>query len=400
VDCCQKTTAGLTIYGCGQNATSILLKEGKSHFPFPTYNPAVPRIGKRITVTRGVYRDSGGHEVRVVIAGITYSERLPLDSTLTELKQKRAALEAQGRTATPKAARGTLQAAVPTYLQLVAHLASADDLEDHLRAWCDRLGDVQRHRLTDRDVSAARAAWLAEGLSPKTINNRVGTLRNLYRRLDGKRAATPCDDLAPLAVPRRPIQRVSDALILAVDLKLQEHEQDGRHSVLKNGHTRARYRVLMSMGRRPCEVMRTQPADLNLTARVWVPRDAKGGYTPGLYLNDDQLAAWTLFDAVNAYGPFNLGSFVRTIRAAGWPADVKVYQARHTYGIAMSEAGIDLSDVGTALGHRPGSRVTRSNYVPILNSRLQRAAEAVDGRFGGFSVVPESVPSRKRKRTR
>jgi integrase len=356
----------------------------------------MPRTGKRITVTRGVYRDSGGHEVRVVIAGITYSERLPLDSTLTELKQKRAALEAQGRTATPKTARGTLQASVPLYLRLVAHLASVDDLEDHLRAWCDRLGDVQRHRITDRDVSAARSAWLADGLSPKTVNNRVGTLRNLYRRLDGKRATTPCDDLSPLAVPRSPIQRVSDAVILAVDLKLQEHEQDGRHSVLKNGKTRARFRVLVSMGRRHCEIKRAQPSDVNFLARVWIPRDAKGGYTPGLYLNDDQLAAWRFFAEVNAWGDFNTGSFTRTLRQAGWPDGVTVYQARHTYGIAMSEAGIDLSDVGTALGHRPGSRVTRSNYVPILNSRLQRAAEAVDGRFAGFSVVPVAAPSRTR----
>jgi len=34
---------------------------------------------------------------------------------------------------------------------------------------------------------------------------------------------------------------------------------------------------------------------VNLEARVWVPRDAKGGYSPGVYLNDDMLAAWTLF---------------------------------------------------------------------------------------------------------
>ncbi len=38
-----------------------------------------------------------------------------------------------------------------------------------------------------------------------------------------------------------------------------------------------------------------RPEDVNLEARVWVPRDAKGGYSPGVYLNDDMLAAWTLF---------------------------------------------------------------------------------------------------------
>jgi integrase len=149
---------------------------------------------------------------------------------------------------------------------------------------------------------------------------------------------------------------VSNALILAVDLKLQEHEQDGKHGTLKDGKTRARFRVLMSHGRRHREIMRTQKGDVNLEARVWVPRDAKGGFTPGLYLNDDQLAAWTFFDAVDAYGDFNLGSFSRTLRSAGWPTDIPVYQGRHTFGITVSEAGVDLADVGTLLGHRPGSR--------------------------------------------
>jgi integrase len=358
----------------------------------------VPRTGKRVTVTKGVYRDSGGYEVRAVVGGVPYVERMPLDSTLDELKAKRADLERTGRTDTPRAVRGTLRGAVPAYLRLTAHLASADDLDDHLRAWCALLGDVQRHRITDRDVLNARTQWLIDGLSPKTINNRVGTLRNLYRRLDGKRARTPCDDVDPLPVPRTVIQRVSDETIRAVDLRLQEHELDGQHGVLKDGKTRARFRVFVSCGRRPCEIMRAQPGDVNLAARVWVPRDAKGGHTPGLYLNDDQLAAWELFAAVDAWGPFNLGSFVRTLRSAGWPADVRVYQARHTYGITMSEAGVDLADVGTALGHRPGARTTRSHYVPILNSRMQRASEAMNGRFQGWSVVPSSAPSRKRQR--
>lgn len=356
----------------------------------------MPRTGRRITVTKGCYRDSGGVEVRVVVGGVPYTARMPLDSTIDELKRARADLESRGRTESPRPDRGTLRAAVPVYLRLTAHLASVDDLEDHLRAWCAELGAVQRHRLTGRDVLATRNRWLAAGLSPKTINNRVGTLRNLYRRLDGKRAGTPCDDVDPLPVPRTPIQRVSDETILAVDLKLQEHEQDGKHSLLKSGKTRARFRVLVSCGRRPCEVARALPSDVNLDARVWVPRDAKGGFTPGLYLNDDQLAAWQLFVAVDAWGAFGRAAFVRTLRQAGWPSTVKVYQARHTYGITMSEAGIDLADVGTALGHRPGSRITRSAYVPVLNSRMQRASEAMNGRFAGWNAVPESIPDRKR----
>lgn len=362
----------------------------------------MPRNGKRITIERGIYRDGscGPYEVRITIGGSAYVERLPSDSTIEELRAARGRLENEGNQSTPRAARGTLRAAVPSYLRLIAHLASKDDNEDHLIAWCADIGEKPRHRLTAHDVLETRNTWLAEGLSPKTINNRVGTLRTLYHRLDGKRAPTPCDDVDPLPVQRHPIRRVSNDLILAVDLKLQEHEQDGKHSTLKNGKTRARFRVLMSHGRRQQEIMRTQKGDVNLKARVWVPRDAKNGYTAGLYLNDDQLAAWTFFDQVDAYGAFNLGSFSRTLRSAGWPADIPVYQGRHTMGITLSESGVDLADVGALLGHKPGSRATRTHYVPILNSRLQRAAEAVDGRFSRWSVGPTLPPDRKRQRNK
>lgn len=360
----------------------------------------MPRKGKRLTIERAIYRDGpdGPYEVRVMIGGFEYRDRMPADATLPELRSKRAALESVGHTDTPRAAHGTVAKGVPSYLRLKAHLATVDDLADDLRAWCQRVGHLQRHRLTARDVLAARAAWLADGLSPKTINDRVGTLRNYLRVLDGKQTMTLFDEIDPLPVVRTPIRRVSTQTILDVDHNLQMHEQDGKHSVLKNQKTRARFRVLVSTGRRPIEIMRAEPGDVDLSARVWVPRDAKGGYTPGLYLNDDALAAWQLFVQADAWGPFNLGSFVRTLRSAGWPADLKVYQARHTIGMSLSEAGVDLDDVGPLLGHKAGSRMTRQHYVPVLNSRIQRAAEAINGRFLGWIVGPTLPPDRKRKK--
>lgn len=346
----------------------------------------MPRKGKRLTIGPGLYRDSSGYEVAITVGGQRYSARMPKDSTLAELKAKRAALANQGHTETPRAEHGTLRKAVPTYLRLVAHLASKDDLEDHLDAWCKELGDVQRHRITERDVSAIRAKWTAAGTSPKTINNRVGTLRNLYHRLDGPKAKTPCDELPALKIAKTIIQRVSDQMLLAVDAKLQERERDG---ILKDAKTRARFRVFVSTGKRPCEIMRALPSDVNLEARVWVPRDAKGGYCPGAYLNDDQRAAWQLFIDADAWGPYNHGAFARTIRAAGWPKTVRPYQARHTTWITASEKGIDLEDIAIGAGHRD-PRMTRRMYVPVLNSRLQRLGEALEGRFQGWPVVPDN----------
>lgn len=356
----------------------------------------MPRKQKRLTIERGIYRNGpeGTYEVRVVVGGVPYTSTLPKDSTRDELRTARTRLENTGRTETPRAVHGTLRAAMVPYLRMKAHLASVDDLEDDLRAWCARVGDVARHRLTAADVLDARAAWLTAGLSPKTINDRVGTLRNCLKLLDGKHTAALFDDITPLPVPKTPIIRIPDALIVSVDQALQRHEQDGRHSHLASRKTRARFRVLVSTGKRPCEVMRAQRSDVNLEARVWVPRDAKGGFCPGLYLNDEMLAAWQLFFDADAWGPYNHAAFARVLRHAGWPADVPLYQARHNTWIAASERGADLADISAGAGHRD-IRTSRDRYVPILNSRMQRLSETLEGRFRGWPVVHSSSPARK-----
>jgi integrase len=314
---------------------------------------------------------------------------MPSDSTLDELKAERAALENRGRTETPRAAQGTLRAVAPSYLKKVEHLASADDCEDHLNAWCERLGDVQLHRIAEQDVLDARAAWLKSGLSPKTINNRVGTLRNLFHRLNGRKAPTPCDDIAELKTAKTIIQRVSDAVILKVDRALQAREKDPTKT-FDGAKTRARFRVFVSTGKRPCEIMRAQPGDVDLKARVWVPRDAKGGHTPGVYLNDDQLAAWKLFVKADAWGNYNHGNFGRVIRNAGWPKDVRPYQARHTMWITARERGVPLDVIADGAGHKGDGTLTKRFYTGILNGPLQAMSERMDGRFKEWTAEPRN----------
>lgn len=357
----------------------------------------MPRTGKRRTISKGIYRDGkdGGYEVRVTVGGHAYTSRMPADSTLDELKAERAALETTGRTETPRAVHGTLRKDAARYLTLIQHLATVDDREDHLNAWCELYGDVQRHRLTEADVLAARDRW-RKTLALKTVQHRCDTLRNLFHRLDGRKKSTPCDEIPALKLPKTIIQRVSDALILAIDQKLQERERDPTKS-FDGAKTRARFRVFTSTGKRPCEIMRAQPGDVDLKNRVWVPRDAKGGYCAGVVLNDDQLAAWQLFIKADAWGPYNHGNFGRVIRKAGWPVGVRPYQARHTTWITASEKGIDLADIASGAGHTD-ARLTRRMYVPVLNSRLARLSEALAGRFQGWPVVPISAPAKRARR--
>jgi integrase len=340
--------------------------------------------GQRTRIATNVFRDASGISAIVRVRGHAPKElRFQHGTALKDIRKDMERWAARMHTARPTPSRGTLAADAATYERLTRHLASWRERRSEVRALVRALGDKRRSQILKADVLDMRTAWLQAGVAPKTCNNRIWTMGNLYRVLDGKNIETPCDEIDDLPIHRTPIQRVSDETILAVDAKLQEHERRGW---LRNAKTRARYRVMVSFGRRPSEIARTQPTDVDLDQRVWVPRDGKGGFTPGLYLNDDQLAAWRLFAEANAWGDFNESSFVRTLRTAGWPEGVRPYQSRHTLGITLSESGIDLDDVGAALGHKR-RETTRKHYVPVLGSRMQALSESLSGRFNGWNRV-------------
>lgn len=343
----------------------------------------------RDKIAPGIYQDAVRRYATVHVRGAGFREkRFPLAQSLEEI-------EAWRRSERVKllhtAERGTLPGSFARdankYVQtFTTHLASYKSLRLEVAQWKKEFGNDPRGAITPAMVQAVRLKWLAAGLSPKTINNRVNTLARLYRCLDGKKQWTPCDELEPLHVHKTPIQRVSDETIRAVDLKLQQLEREKR---ILSPRPRARFRVIVSTGRRPSEVMRAEPTDVNLQQRVWIPRDGKGGYSPGIYLNDDMLAAWQFFIAVNAWGHFATDKQAEYLRLAGWPDNVRPYNARHTFGITLSEKGVDLPDIGAAMGHKR-LETTRRQYVPVLNSRMQKVSEAMDGRFQGWPELQTS----------
>lgn len=348
------------------------------------------RRDTRKRIGDGIYDDEVNYTATVHVRGAGFREkRFPLGTPLEAVKAWR---ETERIRLLAAAKRGTLPGTfgrdAERYLKdFTQHLVSKTARKVEVNAWNAIFKDRPRGRITTADVAAARNTWLAQKKSPKTINNRVDTLRHLYRCLDGKRAWTPCDDLEPLDVHKTPIHVVSDDVIAKVDQKLQQLEQQ---RAIRSPKTRARFRVLVSTGRRPSEVMRTEPGDVDLDRRIWIPRDGKGGFSPGLYLNDDMLPAWRFFAEVNAWGSYDTFEFAQRIRKAGWPKHIRPYQARHTVGITLSERGVDLDDVGSMMGHKR-RETTRRHYVPVLNSRMQRASEALEGRFQGWPDVQTTV---------
>jgi integrase len=333
------------------------------------------RRGKRRRIDTGLFEDESGVSV------IAYGKevRMPLESSHGELLRRRAALIDELVEDDPSigATPGTLYKDIPRYLELATLADPKKSRRAHLNAWLPALGDKPRRRITTHDILRLRSEWSRAGVAPKTINNRVSALRTLYKTLDGPQARTPADHVKPLPIHRSPAVSVSSASILAVDAKLQEHEALG---LLRDSKTRARFRVRAATGRRPSEIMRAQPEDVDLRRKVWTPRDGKGGFTPGIYLTADMVAAWKLFIEADAWGKFDTYSMARVLRNCGWLENVRPYNLRHSVGIALSEQGIDLADVQQMMGHRNIS-TTRMHYVPVINARLQAAGKTLEGRL-------------------
>jgi integrase len=205
----------------------------------------------------------------------------------------------------------------------------------------------------------------------------VTALRSLYHELDGNDAPTPCDGIKPLTVAKVPPQIIAPQTINVVLANLERQAEAGRPHAAKD---RARFMVLASTGKRPCEIMRAEPGDVDLRRRVWVARDAKGGFSPGAYLNDEMVLAWEAFILADAWGPYKTTHFCRRLRLAGWPKGVRPYNLRHSMWIEASERGTDLADIQAGAGHKQIA-TTRRHYVPVLNSRLQRLSQGLDGRL-------------------
>lgn len=345
------------------------------------------RTGKRLRIATNIYVDGSGIAAIARANGQQTEARFPPGTDLQVVRDWINQTRAKFLSRHPPGRSGTMAGDAKAYLALVKHLASYKARAIEVYAWVDRIGaDVLRSTVTQAQVLAARSAWLKAGLSPKTVNNRVQTLRHWFLTLGGATAETPCDGLRALPTTKTPAVVIPADLVQRVDEELHRRELSGG---IFDAKTRARFRVLATTGKRPSEVMRAKPDDVDLVRRVWTVRDGKGGYSPGLYLNDDMLEAWRLFIAADAWGTFNTNSMARTLRRSGWPPGVKVYNLRHTTWITASERGIDLADIQVGAGHK-NIATTRRHYVPVLNSRQQHLSETLDRRFQW--TVPRSVP--------
>jgi integrase len=345
---------------------------------------------RRVRIANGIYRDQYGLAATVKVGRVQREQRFPLDEPLDRLQawqaRTRADLtderDAAAAIDEPIPVRGTYASDLPRHLKRIQGRASYRSDRSHLRAWLPFIGHLKRTAIRPSHVRIAFAAWLAAGKSARTIRHRRRVLRELYQLLDGAHARPPLagvkvpkpDDPHPTAVPRATIRKVAASL------------KKGKTGVKRHGPRRtlalvryaepaktyARFLVRATTGQRPSQIMRAEPADVDLKRRIWFVRAGKGGRAIPLPLTPDMVAAFKAFAAAKAWGPFDARSFSKTLRRHGWPAGVRPYTLRHTFAIDHLLAGTSLEDLQGLLGHKQ-IETTRRHYAPVLLALLRKA---------------------------
>lgn len=332
----------------------------------------MPRTPRR-RIGEGIYVDRYSLTAQVRVNGRTREKAFPRDEPTAAIQKWRAQERARLLDEAPApGARGTFAGDVRAYLARAASRpASLASKRSELRAWAARFGTRPRHRITPADIDTAIASWLEAGVAPKTVVNRCRTLRHLFVTLaDDRRARTPLDNVHLPTVPERRPAFVDAATIAAVEIRLRA----GRPI------DRARYMVLVSTGIRPSQLGRVTRTDVDLERGLVVLAGGKGGRPIVYALNADMRAAWRAFVDADAFGPIDTSRLVRICRRAGWPAGVRLYNAKHSIGIELVERGADLADIQQWFGHTsPG--MTRT-YTGMPIARLRDMAARLDGRLG------------------
>jgi integrase len=342
---------------------------------------------KRTRVGDGIYRDGYGLSAKVQVGtgaeALSRSKRFPFDTLIGDIRDWQATTRDDLRKAakTPKVVKGTLEAEAPRYLALVRHLPSYKSEVSNMKAWTALYGRLKPAQITEQQIRGARAQWAVDEYAVKTVNNRIQTLRNLYRVLYGDKMTDPTAKVEALTPPPSVKVMVAAKVFRTVAANLTSDPK-----------TRARFMVISSTGVRPSELKRAEPADVDLARRVWQVRTGKGGEPRGLWLNDEMLAALQAFVDAEAWGHFDASDYAKALYAAGWPKNVRPYQARHSVALELGERQVGLGDVSNWLGHRDPA-TTRRFYMGVLASRQKASSEALAGRFEGWKAPePEAAP--------
>lgn len=351
----------------------------------------MPR-GKRTRIAPGLYQDDLGFAGVAHAGGRRRERRFPAGTALKTMRAwqddtRRELREAAADTAAALPA-GTLAADVATALLQVPASQRAE-LRYLVGHWLAALGHRARASLTPADLRAVEATWTTA--APSSVRHRRRALTTVWRLLDGPDADCP--------VARLPRIRQRLPAIRAIDFALAEHVIAGlpdrgrprKGEALTSrdrSKSRARLRVMLYTGLPPATLRRIRPQDVELERGVVVvPPRRKGAGAPAavLPLLPQAIEAFRDWLRVGAWGAFSSHSLAKTFRRAvrrarltrpEIPADLRVYDLRHSFLSMMLEATGDLAAV-RELGQHASVQTTLRYTQRAASPRASAAIESV-----------------------
>lgn len=381
----------------------------------------------KTTIAPGIYCDGYAYEVRVgrhVKPGY-----FPLDTPVRTMQSWQEKERTKARTpaletpATSNTSAVIFEDTLPRYLATIAGEPEFKQRRSHARAWLPALGadgialgKKIPETITAEDLTVILQQWKKEptrnavrrvtvqgytrerngrtvelatherlspitggtAVAPRTVRHRLRILRPWLRLILGRAPAAAIfaeidapeiPDSDPTPVPIETILAVAENLRTAGDPQ-----------------TYARFLVLNTTAQRPCQVMWAEPEDLRLTVNPprWTVRKAKHTAAFPLKLNADMLHAWAVFTEANAWGDFDTSDYGKKVHAAGWPAEITPYHARHsvvTDALENEDTDVSLEDVQKGITGHKRITTTDRHYARFKLSKYTKASDALDGRF-------------------
>lgn len=246
---------------------------------------------------------------------------------------------------------------------------------EHFVGWLD----VPIEQVTPKKVQAYIDHLLAKGLSAKTINCHLDSIRRFYDWLDD-------EDLIeiPNPVKRGYVLRLPRLL----PRHLKDHEVQRLFEVIQGPRDRAIFMVMLRCGLRVAEVKDLTLGDLDLRRSKILVQNGKGRKGRVVYLSQDAQQALVAYLKVRPSTKISKVFLAEKSPFRGQPISVRgiqkrlesyaqrarltvsCHQLRHTMATQLLNADAELVTIQDLLGH---SKITTTQrYCRVSNLKVQR----------------------------
>lgn len=342
---------------------------------------------------RGLTRTAKGWRITIKRKGHpTFRKRFPPATAQPFVEQYLANMRRSLFAGRATSGAGRFERDVERYIQsYFSSRPGREERERHLKLWVDALGrDTWRTAITRDDVSRVLQNWRSSGLTGETCNKRRSALLAFFNTLDGKGSVNPVRDVSKFRVVA-PLPRGLDYGLIKRALK-----------ALPKCRSRARLKVMAFTGARPIQVRRLQPADWDDKAHTLLLRSTdkgRGTKAHTIPLSAQAQQAMREFEDTDAWGTFASAPIGRMWKkaavAVGLPADVRVYDLRHSFGTQIYRSTGDVHITKALLGHSSFAMTERYTLAAVPARQTQAIAAFEAAVSGAKGSTPSAHLSKR-----